>query len=163
MHSGDTRFLGSFPDDLPPEVNVLLGVYLLYWKIDEVIDAINVTPVLSKNERHLIVNLSAPCGMGELAAEMQILPSTLTALANGLEEKGLLMREQDPADRRVWRLRLTEAGRAKREALMTRAADLFADISGLTPNETRTISGLMLKIARNIKANGLPEGARPCS
>ncbi len=148
--------------DLPPELNVLMGVYLLYWKVEEVVDTINVTPALAKHERQLLVNLAAPTRMGDMASEMQILPSTLTAIADGLEEKGLISRERDPTDRRAWQLRLTELGAEKRHALMARAVEIFAEVSGLTRDETATIASLMQKVACNIKAGGLPEGLKPC-
>lgn len=152
----------GIPADLPPELSVLMGVYLLYWKIDEVVDEINITPPLSKNERQLLVNLATPTRMGELANEMQILPSTLTSIADGLESKGLLRRERDPNDRRAWRLLLTEVGIEKRKTMMARAVEIFTEASGLTRAETQTIASLMQKVVHNIKSGGLPEGAKVC-
>ncbi|MBR9843832.1 MAG: MarR family transcriptional regulator [Rhodobacteraceae bacterium] len=163
MQSETTPLPDGIPSDLPPELNVLMGVYLLYWKIDELVDSINISPELTRNERHLLVNLDAPCRMGALASEMQILPSTLTALADGLEEKGLLVRERDPEDRRAWRLNLTEIGVKKRQDFLAHASEIFTEVSGLAKSETRMISALMLKVTRNIKANGLPEGAKACN
>lgn len=148
--------------DLPPELDVLTGIYLLYWKIEEVVDQINVTPALQKNERQLLINLSNPTRMGTMASEMQILPSTLTAIADGLEAKGLITRERDPDDRRAWQLRLTDTGLEARRNLLTRAVEIFAEVSGLTRTETETIAALMQKVTRNIKTTGLPERARPC-
>lgn len=162
MTDGKPAILDGIPTDLPPELNVLMGVFLLYWKIDEVMETINVTPVLTKNERQVLVNLAAPRRMGELAGEMQVLPSALTAIADGMEEKGLVTRERDPDDRRAWRLVLTAAGIEKRKALMARAVEIFSEVSGLTRSETETIASLMQKVTRNIKANGLPQGAKPC-
>ena len=148
--------------DLPPELDVLTGIYLLYWKIEEVVDQINVTPALQKNERQLLVNLSKPTRMGTMASEMQILPSTLTAIADGLETKGLIRRERDPDDRRAWRLCLTEDGAEQRHRLMARAVEIFTEVSGLSRGETETIASLMQKVTHNIKNTGLPERARPC-
>jgi DNA-binding MarR family transcriptional regulator len=162
MSSGETAIVDGIPADLPPELNVLMGVFLLYWKIDEVMDTINVSPALTKNERQVLVNLPAPRRMGELAGEMQILPSALTAIADGMEEKGLIARERDPHDRRAWQLVLTQEGIAKRQALISRAVEIFSEVSGLTSDETETIASLMQKVTRNIKAKGLPEGAKSC-
>lgn len=162
MTSAKSEIDNGFPTDLPAEMNVLLGVYLLYWKVDEVVDTINVTPALTKNERHLLINMAEPRRMGELATEMQVLPSTLTNIADALETKGMAVRERDPQDRRASRLRLTETGTAKRKEVIQKGAQIFTEISGLTHPETETISALMLKVIHNIKANGLPEGAKPC-
>ncbi|MGB0960152.1 MAG: MarR family winged helix-turn-helix transcriptional regulator [Halocynthiibacter sp.] len=151
------------PTDLPPEVNILMGIYMSYWKIDEVVEQINIMSALNRNERQLLVNLAAPRRMKELASEMQILPSTLTAVANGLEERDLLIRERDPDDRRSWFLTLTDSGIQKRHALLARAVEVFTEISGLNATEIAELSTLMQKITHNIKANGLPEGAKLCS
>ncbi|WP_146347299.1 MarR family winged helix-turn-helix transcriptional regulator [Falsiphaeobacter marinintestinus] len=162
MPPKDIAMDNGVPTDLPPEMNVLMGVYLLYLKVDEVVDSINVTPDLTKNERHLLIYMAEPRRMGELAADMQVLPSTLTNIADALESKGLALRESDPEDRRASRLRLTEIGDAKRQEVIRKGAEVFTEISGLTRPETETISALMLKVIHNIKADGLPEGAKPC-
>ena len=156
------RIVDGIPTDLPPELKVLMGVFYLYWKIDEVVDSINVTPALSKNERELLIKLIVPSRMGDLASDMQVLPSTLTAIADLLEQKGLAQRVRDPADRRAWLLSLTEEGIEKRRSLMARGAEIFTRVSGLSAEETQALSDLMLKVAHNIKADGLPEGAKSC-
>lgn len=162
MASDEPTVIDGLPSDLPPELNVLIGVFFLFWKIEELVDVINVTPPLSKNERNVLITLVAPRRMGALAADMQVLPSTLTTIADGLENKGLIARERDPQDRRAWQLRLTQAGSATRQDIIRKATQIFTEVSGLSRKETETISALMLKVARNIKANGLPEGAKPC-
>ena len=153
----------EMPADLPPALSVLMGVNLLYWKVQDVLDHINITPKLSKNERQLFVMLATPQRMGLLASEMQILPSTLTAIANGLEEKGLMIREADPNDRRVCWLTLTKDGVKKRQTMMERATKIFTEVAGLQSSDTEALSKIMVKITNNIKANGLPEGAKICS
>jgi MarR family transcriptional regulator, organic hydroperoxide resistance regulator len=50
--------------------------------------------------------------------------STLTGLLDRLENRGYLSRELDPADRRSFRLPLTEAGRAVASQVLTAIADL---------------------------------------
>lgn len=150
----------GFPDDLPPALNVLMGVFLLYWKIDEVIDTIQPYPPLDRKERKLLFNLNKPRRMGELASEMQVLPSTLTATADELERKGFLRRDRDPSDRRAWLVSLTGDGQAARAQLIAQGARIFAETTGLEPDETETMSDLMLKVARNVTATGIPEGMK---
>ena len=53
--------------------------------------------------------------------------STLTGLLDRLENRGYLTRELDPADRRSFRLPLTEAGRAVAARVRTAIADLERD------------------------------------
>lgn len=162
MPSEESLLHNGLPTDLSPELNVLLGVYYLFWTIDEKVDTLKVDSALTSNERHVLITLASPRRMGELATNLQILPSALTAIADELERKGLVTRERDPADRRAWRLILTKKGRALREDIIRKVSQIFNEVSGLNPSETETMSALMLKIAHHIKAKGLPEGGKPC-
>jgi DNA-binding MarR family transcriptional regulator len=53
-----------------------------------------------------------PLSQQELAARLRLEKSTVSRLAAELERKGLLVRERDPRNRRLYRLRLTDEGRA---------------------------------------------------
>lgn len=53
-----------------------------------------------------------PLSQGELAQRLNLEKSSVSRLAAEMERKGLLIRERDPANRRFYRLRLTERGRA---------------------------------------------------
>jgi DNA-binding MarR family transcriptional regulator len=58
--------------------------------------------------------------------------STLTGLLDRLENRGYVTRELDPADRRSFRLPLTEAGQAAAARVLAAIADLERDaLSGL--------------------------------
>jgi DNA-binding MarR family transcriptional regulator len=60
------------------------------------------------------------CGdtpLGDLAAELDSTPRNITGLVDHLERDGLVERVPDPDDRRSVRARLTEAGRARIEAI----------------------------------------------
>ena len=48
----------------------------------------------------------------ELAERLMLEKSTVSRMVADLERKGLIERERDPANRRVYRLRLTDEGRA---------------------------------------------------
>jgi DNA-binding MarR family transcriptional regulator len=54
----------------------------------------------------------APLSQQELADRLVLEKSTVSRMVADLEQKGLVERERDPANRRTYRLRLTEAGRA---------------------------------------------------
>ncbi|QCO57705.1 MarR family transcriptional regulator (plasmid) [Pseudorhodobacter turbinis] len=162
MDQADRKNTSPLPDDLPAELNILLGVHFLYWKTAEVLDATSSQSRLSKNERGLLLLLENPKRMGVLAEQMQILPSTLTSIADELEGRGIAVRERSPDDRRAWRLRLTDDGVAMRQDIVGQVVRMFREVSGLSQAEIEMMSAEMLKIAHNIKANGLPEGAKSC-
>jgi DNA-binding MarR family transcriptional regulator len=54
----------------------------------------------------------APQGlkMSELSQRMMVTGGNVTGITDGLEKEGLVVREVDPADRRVYRVRLTAEG-----------------------------------------------------
>ena len=56
--------------------------------------------------------------------------STLTGLLDRLENRGYLTRELDPADRRSFRLPLTEAGQAVATRVLTAISDLEREALG---------------------------------
>ena len=64
-------------------------------------------PVFVIKALHMLDN---PLAMKDLGLRMHCDPSFITSIADTLEKHGLAVREPDPADRRVKRLVLTEAG-----------------------------------------------------
>ena len=74
--------------------------------------------------------------LGELAAIERIAPPSMTRIAARLEERGLVDRRVDPADRRVARVVVTDTGRAILDETRTRRdAYLAARIGALDPEE----------------------------
>src|SRR5437588_12070837 len=57
------------------------------------------------------VERDGPVTLGELAALESVQPPTMTRIVVALEEQGLVLREADPADRRIARVHVTTAGR----------------------------------------------------
>ncbi|CUH45663.1 MULTISPECIES: MarR family winged helix-turn-helix transcriptional regulator [Ruegeria] len=143
---------------LSPEVQAMMGVYALYWKLEESLDALEVG--LSHQECHMMVKLERPKRMGVLAADMLTVPSTITSTADALEEAGYLTRQRDPEDRRAWLLVLTDKGLEMRQVLMSEAGDLFRRASGLDADETAEFARLARKIRENIMKTGIPEGLK---
>jgi DNA-binding MarR family transcriptional regulator len=86
----------------------------------------------------------------DLASRLGLEKSTVSRLAAGLERRGWLTREREPANRRFYRLRLTAQGQAAAqrvgEDLRTRHAELF---DALTPQER---TGLALGMAGLVRA-----------
>jgi DNA-binding MarR family transcriptional regulator len=58
-----------------------------------------------------VLVFGGPKTMGELAAIEQVRPPTMSRIVAGLEADLLALRESDPADRRVQRVRATTLGR----------------------------------------------------
>lgn len=57
------------------------------------------------------LDTETPLSQRDLAERLGLEKSTVSRMAAEMERKGLLVRERDPANRRVYRLRLTPAGR----------------------------------------------------
>ena len=141
---------------LTPEIQAMMGVYALYWKLEESFGCIDTD--LSHQECHMLIKLDQPKRIGVLAADMLTVPSTITATADALEAAGYLTRQQDPDDRRAWLLVLTDKGAEARNMLVTTAGELFHRASGLDDEETAQFARLARKIRGNILKTGIPEG-----
>lgn len=112
---------------------------------ERVVDAVRVLVRLRRSLERVDTGLSLPQYQllsmvrsgGErsarLADKLAVRKPTLTAAADALVAAGLLEREADPGDRRVVRVRITEAGlaavRSAEEQLAAALAPLFADAS----------------------------------
>jgi len=75
-----------------------------------------------------VVVFGGPITLGALAAAEHVRPPSITRQVRDLEAAGLVVREADPADRRVQRIsatakgrRVLEEGRARRVAMLTAA------------------------------------------
>jgi DNA-binding MarR family transcriptional regulator len=132
--------------DLDERTRAIVGTFVLFRKLEEQLEQINIDPPLSKAERHLIMVLAQPTRMGVLAQELQALPSTLTAMADSLEQKGFVERQRDPDDRRAWLLGLTDAGRELRNTLSHRAAEAFSSAAGLPADDVSSLARLLAEV-----------------
>lgn len=75
----------------------------------------------------------------------------LARLVKGLRERGLLVGEADPADRRNVQLRLSEPGQAMQRALRLEARTLSARaVVGLTAQEQATLVELLERVKTNL-------------
>jgi DNA-binding MarR family transcriptional regulator len=84
---------------------------------------------LTAAEINALANLAdrGALNVRELSAETGTRATTLTGVLDRLENRGYLIRELDPADRRSFRLPLTEAGRAAAGRVQAAVADLERD------------------------------------
>jgi MarR family transcriptional regulator, organic hydroperoxide resistance regulator len=81
---------------------------------------------LSAAEINVLANLAdgRARSVGQLSAETGTKATTLTGVLDRLERHGYLVRQTDPADRRSFRLTLTEAGESASAEVRAAVADL---------------------------------------
>ncbi|OKI50276.1 MarR family winged helix-turn-helix transcriptional regulator [Micromonospora sp. CB01531] len=100
--------------------------------------------VLPEAQVELLLLVRAEPGISgkEAARRLGTAPNTVSTLVRDLADAGLLTRDRDPADRRVVRLRLTDAAQARmvdhaahRSALLTEA------LAGLDPAARDAVLG----------------------
>lgn len=86
--------------------------------------------------------------------------NTISALLSGLEEQNLVERSLDPDDKRVFRIRLTDAGRAIIQATALEHIVFLSRVSsGLTEAEREQLTGLLGKLQRSLTEQSRTEVA----
>lgn len=95
-----------------------------------------------------------PRTMGELSSELGVPQSTATRMVDWLVSGGYAERLEDPEDRRIVRVRLTETGRtlyeACREFVQRRAGQILGQF---TSEERRQLVVLLGKLVRALAGN----------
>lgn len=78
--------------------------------------------------------------------------NTISSLLNGLEEQGLLQRENDPHDRRIYRLKITSKGRDLVKELAPYKVDFMNKLlDGLTDEESDQLILLLNKLLHSMQ------------
>ena len=80
-----------------------------------------------------IVAAAGRLRVGELAAHMAISAPTASHVVDALHDQGLIVREHDPADRRVCRITAAPAGLVLLDDLRKRATGILAERIGRLP------------------------------
>ena len=87
----------------------------------------------------------------ELAEAVGIREATLTHHLNAMDEKGLITRRRDPANRRVHLVELTETGEATFQRLRMAATAFDQRLrSGLSADEVSQLEALLGRLAANV-------------
>ena len=87
----------------------------------------------------------------ELADILDVEPITLSRIIDRLEEAGLVQRQADPADRRAWRLQVTDNALPLIGKLRALADELMAEaFVGLTSQDLELMRGKLTKIRDNL-------------
>ena len=84
--------------------------------------------------------------MGEIAESLYCDASYVTDMVDRLEERGLIERRPDPADRRVRLLALTPAGARLRERALEMLYTPPEEFDALTAEEAATLARLLAKV-----------------
>jgi len=86
-----------------------------------------VNSTLTMQQLRLVVNLAldGPASSHELAAKLRVAMGTLTGIVDRLVAQGLVERREDPNDRRIRRVALTEEGQAEVDRMLDAGATQF--------------------------------------
>jgi DNA-binding MarR family transcriptional regulator len=106
------------------------------------------------------LDTGTPLSQRELAERLRLEKSSVSRLAAELERKGLVARERDPYDNRLYRLRLTDEGRA----IHARMRETFHEryerwVVAMTPGERAALlEGLpaLVRVIRQEVGGGRP-------
>lgn len=116
----------------------------------------------------LLVNLVEPMPMRAIADSLSCEPSNVTGIVDGLERRGLVVRQADPGDRRVKQVVLTPDGKRTRDELRSRGyahADRFFALPADVRVQLRDIlAGILAGAGDGVAAHpdcGEPRGSRP--
>jgi len=120
---------------------------------------LGVTPAQGRVLR-VVARSEVPPRMGQLAERLHIAPRSVTDLVDPLEDAGLLRREQDPGNRRSWRLLLTEAGADVHAELRRRSrASAAAAFAVLDADERAALRALLQRVDAGLDADDAPPDA----
>lgn len=90
-----------------------------------------------------------PMCPGDLSTKLLKSGGNITLVIDNLEKQGLVQRERDTADRRMIIISLTLAGQALISQIFpAHAAAITEELSGLTPEEQKTLGYLCRKLGK---------------
>jgi DNA-binding MarR family transcriptional regulator len=100
-----------------------------------------------------VIAFGGPMRISDLARAEQVRTPTITPIVSALEQDGLIVRDADTADGRVWVLRATAKGqRLMAEGRARRVATLAAQLRALAPKERAVLeqaAALLHQLARD--------------
>ncbi len=88
---------------------------------------------------------------GQLADQLEVEPITACRMVDRLEEAGFVERRRDPADRRAWRIHVTDKASPVLEELQVLAEVMIEDtLQGLTPEQREQLIGSLQTVRDNL-------------
>jgi MarR family transcriptional regulator for hemolysin len=127
---GDTaRLIGTYADRVARRQGMTKAQWVLLWKLSR-------HPGLSQTD---------------LAELMEVEPITVGRLVDRLEARGLVARDADGQDRRIWRLRLTAEAEPLLQVVASHRADIAAMIvTGVGPETARALRDGLMQVKANV-------------
>ncbi|MGD9752313.1 MAG: MarR family winged helix-turn-helix transcriptional regulator [Acidimicrobiia bacterium] len=117
---------------------------------------LGLTPVHVATMRELAIGGDAP--MRALADVLRCDASYVTGIVDRLEQRGFVARRADPADRRIKRVSLTDAGR---DAFVRLEAAMFeppAAVAALAARDRASLRRIVGRLRAQLEAPGSPSG-----
>jgi DNA-binding MarR family transcriptional regulator len=103
-----------------------------------------------------------PLSQRDLAERLHLEKSTVSRMAAEMQRKGLLVRERDPGNRRLYRLRLTDQGRALHVRMATTFHEQFVRwVSAMTRTERDALLTGLPALVRAIRRGPPPWHQKP--
>ena len=98
-----------------------------------------------------LLRLHAGCNQGMLADILEVEPITVGRMTDRLQEAGMVERRADPADRRAWRIYLTEKGEGLVERLKPLAQETIEmAMDGLAESEREQFMAVLDRMRGNL-------------
>jgi MarR family transcriptional regulator, transcriptional regulator for hemolysin len=116
---------------------------------------------MTRTQWVLLVRLEQQPGLSqkELAELLEVEPITVARLIDRLEDRGMVQRQGDPTDRRIWRLYLCPAALPVLEALHAERMDMLRMVTAnLDPATVKTLEKGLARMKSNIIA-GAPKSS----
>ncbi len=86
-----------------------------------------------------------------IAEKLKQLGATLTGVLDRMEERGIVRRERDPQDRRIWRVWLTEEGTNLKQVLPQIASQtLDKCFAGVSARDRERLEKILARIVLNL-------------
>jgi len=105
----------------------------------------------------LLVDENQPRPMKNFCVMFHCDASNVTGIIDGLEDKGLVTRQNDPQDRRIKVIRLEQAGKKMQQAIIDRLDGMDGPLfDALNDHEKQQFARIIAKIAATKKPAGVP-------
>ena len=107
-----------------------------------------------------LLKAHAGSNQGTLAEMLEVEPITVGRMIDRLQEAGLVERRADPADRRAWRIYLTEKGEGLLDTLRPFGRETLASaLEGVSEAECDRFMATLVRIRANLSRKALVEVA----
>jgi DNA-binding MarR family transcriptional regulator len=103
-----------------------------------------------------LLNLHEGINQGGLAEVLEVEPITLGRMIDRLQDAALVERRPDPADRRAWRLHLTDKARELLETLQPLAISMIdSSLEGVSDEDRNAMTQALQRMRANLTRRSL--------